>query len=280
MAAAAARLALVTGGNRGIGLEVVRGLARRPGFRVLLGSRCPETGAEALRGLGSPSNVSVVPVDVLDAGSIAAAAAAVRDEHGGRLDVLVNNAGYLSPGDETSGDIAKRTVGTNFFGVVDTTREMVKLMGGSADPRVVTVGATMGMAFARKLPEPLKSRLTAEDLTLERLEELALEYVEGVYAGRGEGETGWPDAMHYAASKALAMRTHLVFPAAFAGGGESPWFASVCPGVCDTDMMRSASPTRAKRTAADGADTVVFAATEAEGRSGQFWANRRARPTR
>jgi NAD(P)-dependent dehydrogenase (short-subunit alcohol dehydrogenase family) len=82
---AQARTALVTGANRGIGLEVVRQLAGR-GYRVLLGSRDPERGARAAAGLAEP--VTVVALDVADPDATARLAA----EHGD-VDILVNNAG-------------------------------------------------------------------------------------------------------------------------------------------------------------------------------------------
>ena len=81
-------VAVVTGANRGIGLEVVRRLAAR-GWTVVLGSRDLERGERAAHGLGG---VVVRSLDVADAASVQALADWVRTEHGG-LDVLVNNAG-------------------------------------------------------------------------------------------------------------------------------------------------------------------------------------------
>jgi NAD(P)-dependent dehydrogenase (short-subunit alcohol dehydrogenase family) len=81
-------VAVVTGANRGIGLEVVRRLAAR-GWTVVLGSRDVDRGRQAARGL---DGVVVHPLDVADAASVQALADRVRAEHGG-LDVLVNNAG-------------------------------------------------------------------------------------------------------------------------------------------------------------------------------------------
>jgi NAD(P)-dependent dehydrogenase (short-subunit alcohol dehydrogenase family) len=81
-------VAVVTGANRGIGLEVVRRLAER-GWTVVLGARDVERGQQAARGL---DGVVVRPLDVADAASVQALADAVGAEYGG-LDVLVNNAG-------------------------------------------------------------------------------------------------------------------------------------------------------------------------------------------
>jgi (+)-neomenthol dehydrogenase len=83
------RLALVSGGNRGIGLEVCRQLAER-GYAVIMGSRDEENGRVAAEGL--EWNVIPQQLDVADAGSVDRMAAFLEDEFG-RLDILVNNAG-------------------------------------------------------------------------------------------------------------------------------------------------------------------------------------------
>ena len=83
------RLALVSGGNRGIGLEVCRQLAER-GYAVIMGSRDEENGRVAAEGL--EWNVIPQQLDVAYAGSVDRMAAFLEDEFG-RLDILVNNAG-------------------------------------------------------------------------------------------------------------------------------------------------------------------------------------------
>ena len=83
------RVALVSGGNRGIGLEVCRQLAERD-LTVILGSRDEESGRAAAEGLSG--YVVVHRLDVADGQSVDRLASFVEDEFG-RLDVLVNNAG-------------------------------------------------------------------------------------------------------------------------------------------------------------------------------------------
>jgi len=82
------RIALVSGGNRGIGLEVCRQLAEI-GYTVVIGSREEEKGRAAAEGL--EGNVIPHQLDVSDAGSVDRMAAFVEDEFG-RLDILMNNA--------------------------------------------------------------------------------------------------------------------------------------------------------------------------------------------
>src|SRR5438128_4897472 len=83
------RIALVTGGNRGIGLEVCRQLAQR-GYKVLLGTRDQAKGQAAARKISG--DVEVIVVDVANPDAAQRVASEVKAGHG-RLDVLVNNAG-------------------------------------------------------------------------------------------------------------------------------------------------------------------------------------------
>ncbi len=88
------RVALVTGGNRGIGFEVCRQLAGQS-FTVILGARDPDKGQDAARQLADAGGTVVAQqLDVTDGGSVERAVRAVAVAHGG-LDVLVNNAGIL-----------------------------------------------------------------------------------------------------------------------------------------------------------------------------------------
>ena len=113
---AEARVAVVTGANRGLGLEVVRQLAAR-GQRVVLGSRDLEKGrraAEAVEG-----DVVVLACDVSDPRTGPAVAEEVRRRYG-RCDILVNNAGIHYDRWQTASGADWRIVdeafAVNFFG--------------------------------------------------------------------------------------------------------------------------------------------------------------------
>ena len=110
------RVALVSGGNRGIGLEVCRRLAEE-GLTVILGSRDEQRGREAAEGLAG--EVAVRQLDVADAGSVERLAASIENDFG-RLDVLVNNAA-ISNDDGQSGaeadlDRVREALEANLFG--------------------------------------------------------------------------------------------------------------------------------------------------------------------
>src|SRR5512134_4011017 len=116
----AVRVALVTGGNRGIGLEVCRALAAK-GLDVVLGARNPELGEAAARSLG----VRYVWLDVRDRGSIDAAVKAIES-----VDVLVNNAAVYPAGTvlDATADTWRDAFETNFFGALSLCRAFVPSM--------------------------------------------------------------------------------------------------------------------------------------------------------
>jgi NAD(P)-dependent dehydrogenase (short-subunit alcohol dehydrogenase family) len=138
------RVALVSGGNRGIGLEVVRQLAGR-GITAILGSRDEESGRAAAEGLSG--NVVVRQLDVTDEGSVARLAAFVEDEFG-RLDILVNNAG-ISNDDGQRGmnadlDRVRDALEANLFGAWRLCEMAIPLMQRHGYGRIVNVSSGMG----------------------------------------------------------------------------------------------------------------------------------------
>lgn len=110
------RVALVSGGNRGIGLEVCRRLAEE-GLAVILGSRDEGAGRRAAETL--PGNVTVHQLDVADPASVGKLAASIENDFG-RLDVLVNNAGISNDegqsGAEADLDRVREALEANLFG--------------------------------------------------------------------------------------------------------------------------------------------------------------------
>jgi NAD(P)-dependent dehydrogenase (short-subunit alcohol dehydrogenase family) len=144
------KVALVTGGNKGIGLAIARGLARR-GFTVLLGSRRLERGQQAAAGLDG--DVRPVTLDVTSQEQVDALAARVGAEFG-HLDVLVNNAGANTltfrpmdhlpkPTEETVDDI-KNVYEINVFAVVRMMNAFLPLLLKADAPRVVNVTSKRG----------------------------------------------------------------------------------------------------------------------------------------
>ena len=152
MNAAEQKIALVTGANKSIGYEVVKGLARA-GCTVYLGARKPEAGREAAGKLRE-ENLTVHPIelDLLNRETIQAAAKRIEAEHG-RLDILVNNAGIAEnkvdgPPSKAAVDAIERILQTNFLGTLVVTQAMLPLLRKAAseggDAHIVNVSSDLG----------------------------------------------------------------------------------------------------------------------------------------
>lgn len=164
------RIALVTGANRGLGFETCRQLTRL-GMHIILtsrDSRLGEQAAEALSRKGSP--VDFFPLDVTSTSSLAALQTFV-EQHFGRLDVLVNNAGvYLDEGVSVFDqplDHFRLTMETNFYGPLILCRAFVPLMVKRAYGRVINVSSIFGSTnvIGQVVPAYRISKLALNALT-------------------------------------------------------------------------------------------------------------------
>jgi len=149
------RVALVTGANQGIGLQIAKEMAAH-GYTVLVGSRNFEKGETAAKSIGADAHA--LQLDVTDGNSIAAAAARIRSEFG-QLDVLVNNAAISHAGKPersleemlessrasvASLDEVRSVFETNVFGVIAVTQAMLPLLREAPSARIVNVGSGAG----------------------------------------------------------------------------------------------------------------------------------------
>lgn len=149
------KVALITGANKGIGLEIARQLGRQ-GVTVLVGAREEGRGREAAGGLQSQGiDAHFVQLDVTSQESIDRAARRVEEEFG-RLDILVNNAGIFIEDTPPSGlgmDVLRRTYETNFFGPVAIIKAMLSLLRKSPAGRIVNMSSGLGSLTLTSDPE-------------------------------------------------------------------------------------------------------------------------------
>lgn len=240
MSQSAPGTALVTGANKGLGKEVCRQLAGR-GFRVYLGSREVGRGREAAADLGRDGlTVEALELDVTDPGSVARAAARIAEERGGRLDLLVNNAGIHvgAPALAITVDDMRKTYETNVFGLVSVTKAMLPLLARAAAPRIVNVASTTA-----------SHALTCDPTSLFATEDRSLAY---------------------ASSKAAVTMLTLQYANAFRRRPEYAHFKvnAVTPGYIATDLNGHTGT----RTVAEGARIVLQLATIGDdGPSGGFF---------
>jgi NAD(P)-dependent dehydrogenase (short-subunit alcohol dehydrogenase family) len=141
---APARVAVVSGGNRGLGLQVVRRLAEL-GMRVALGTRSTARGQAAVGLLGDLADrVAVRQLDVTDEASVARLATWL-DARLGRCDVLVNNAAVLLDDDTNAADVdlrvVRQTLETNLLGTWLLTQAVAPLMRAHRYGRIVNVSS-------------------------------------------------------------------------------------------------------------------------------------------
>jgi NAD(P)-dependent dehydrogenase (short-subunit alcohol dehydrogenase family) len=163
-------VALVTGANQGIGLQIAKDLTTH-GFSVLVGSRNFEKGETAANSIGPDAHA--IQLDVTDQASITAAAERIRKEFG-RLDVLINNAAISNTGRQpnmtveeyaklnrpsnVSLDEVRAIWETNVFGVLAVTQALLPLLREAPAARIVNVSSGVGSLTMNSDPKvPFRS---------------------------------------------------------------------------------------------------------------------------
>ena len=153
-----AKVALVTGASSGIGRAIAERLAR-DGLRVFGTSRkVPEAAA---------GGIDMLALDVCSDESVRTCIAALI-ERTGRIDVLVNNAGYLLSGavEETTVEEAKEQVETNFFGTFRVVKAVLPTMRAQKSGHIVNISSLAGM-----VPLPFWGLYAASKFAVEGLTE-------------------------------------------------------------------------------------------------------------
>lgn len=246
---------LVTGGNRGLGLETCRQLAAK-GHQVLLAARDAKAGQEAVRALKQGSVRSVV-LDVSSQESLQQLLDQL-DRSSIMLDALVNNAAVMHRG--ISEQIARDTLEVNYRGVVRVTDALLPRL----TPQANIVMVSSGMGELAGFRSPAHERLTDPGLRRSDLDALADECLRGVAAGDLE-KRGFPRNV-YSISKGILNGFVRVLSGELAGG--SLHVNAVCPGWVQTRMGGSSAP----RSVDQGARGIVWAATlPADGPKGGFF---------
>jgi NAD(P)-dependent dehydrogenase (short-subunit alcohol dehydrogenase family) len=232
-------IALITGANKGIGLETARQLAQQ-GIHVLIGARDRAKGEAAVTTLQAEGySAEFLQIDVTQAESVRAAAQVVADKHG-KLDILINNAGInpeypqgLFAIENLPFELLLQIYQTNVFGAFLTTQAFLPLLHKSPAGRIVNTSSSAG------------SLTDQSDST-------------SPYYGI--------NTLGYSSSKTAlnAMTVQLAKQLA----NTSIKINSACPGWVQTDMGTAAAP----RTVTEGARIITKLATlSTDGSNGGFF---------
>eukprot|EP00474_Spongospora_subterranea_P008865 CRZ09323.1 hypothetical protein [Spongospora subterranea] len=227
------KVAFVTGGNKGIGLAIVRGLAKRhPDWTVLLGSRNKQAGEEVVAGLKKEglSNVNPVVVDVCDHGSIQNAKKTVEQKYK-YVDVLVNNAGIAWKGDAFSEEVAAKTIATNYYGVLNVTNAFLPIMR-KPGARIVNVSSTMSCNALSGCQKSLQDQFLDPNLTIDKLSKLLEQFIHDV-KDTTWSEKGWPKSCYGVSKIGVSMLTRIM---ARDQDKSQILINCCCPGWVRTDM--------------------------------------------
>jgi len=143
------RVALVTGANSGLGLETSRALLEK-GATVLMACRSQRKSEEARRDLlgQGTAGVDLLDLDLSDLNNVERCANIVKERYG-RLDLLMNNAGLMAPPRRLSVQGFEMQFAVNHLGHMALTQQLLPLMEGRQDARVVTV--TSGAQYFGKM---------------------------------------------------------------------------------------------------------------------------------
>jgi len=228
-------VAVVTGGNRGMGLTTCQALAEK-GFHVLLASRNLQSGKSVAKNLTNQGlSVEAVKLEMTSQFDIENLASYLRDTHG-RVDVLVNNAGVLIDGDlnnstsicEVEAEVIRESLEVNTIAPMMLIKALLPLMRQAGTGRIINISSGMGQ----------------------------LSDMGGQHPG-------------YRISKTALNAVAAIFAAELDGSGIS--INVVCPGWVQTDMGGS----NADRSPEQGVDCAVWLATSADTNlSGGFYRDR------
>ncbi len=258
------RIAIVTGGTEGIGLEDARALTRA-GAEVVIASRSAGKGATAVSEIKGEVPGARVRFEQLDLASLASVEDFARrmGEQLPRIDVLINNAGIMTPPDRrTTADGFELQFGLNFLGHFALTARLMPLLGQGNQPRVITLSSVANR----------NGTIHFDDLQWERRYEPGPAYAQSKLADlmfsrelhrRGTAE-GWP--ITSIAAHPGVSRTNLLLNGP---GANSPqgWMRRLFGHILFQPAERGALPT-------------LFAATSPDAQGGQYYGPNRLMETR
>lgn len=253
------KLAFVTGGNKGIGLAIVKRLAKTytdsNEWHIYLTARNEELGQKSTADLKAQGyNVLFHQLDITDVNSRKRFLQFIKTNYPNGINIAINNAGIAYKHDSTApfGEQAQVTVNTNFTCTLDFTTEFIPLL--AQDARVVQVSSKVSQMVLKKLNDDLYTKFTSE-MSLEQLRSLVSDFVQHAKVGDHE-KFGWP-SWAYGVSKLALTKASYILGEMVASDPRHIVMNACCPGYVETDMTSH----KGTKTVDEGADTPFYLAT-------------------
>lgn len=239
------KIALITGGNKGIGKEIARRIGTDQDFTAIIASRdvdlahkaADELIADGIREECECNVVSLpVPLDLMISESISNAFRHIQNEYG-VVDVLVNNAAICFNDPTLYGKVeytsfekqATITIQTNYFGTLNVIQSFMPLLKKSSSPRIINVASSAGRLTILR-SQSLVDKLTSDKLTTAQLSDLMNQFVSDVEDG-SHSSKGWPNTCYGVSKLGIIALTRIL-----AREHLNMMINSVDPGYCKTDQ--------------------------------------------
>lgn len=268
------RIAVVTGGNKGIGYAIVKELCSKFDGRVYLCARDEGRGlaaVEELKKLGLSPSYHQLDIDNQD--SINKFAVYIKNTYGG-LDCLVNNAAmaYKHAATEPMGEQAENTIRVNYFGTLAVCHALFPLLRPHA--RVSNVSSSAGHLSEIRGDEPaasqLKAKLASDTLTEEELADLMNQFVATAKDGTFR-QKGWPGSTYVVSKVGLSALTRIQQRAFDSDPREDLVVNSCHPGYVDTDMTSHKGPMTIEQGAVCPVYLALLPPNISEPKGGYLW---------
>ncbi|XP_020209024.1 (+)-neomenthol dehydrogenase isoform X2 [Cajanus cajan] len=234
MGEATERYAVVTGANKGIGLEIVRQLASA-GIKVVLTARNEERGLQALQTLQASGLSHLVlfhQLDVADATSAASLAHFIKSKFG-KLDILAISEDDGRKGITQTYELAKECLQINYYGAKITIESLMPLLQLSDSPRIVNVSSFMGQLESFTKGSWARGVFSdVDNLSEEKVDEILKEFLRDFQEGSFESK-GWP---RYPSAYIVSKAAMNAYTRILAKKYPSFCINSVCPGYVKTQL--------------------------------------------